>query len=117
MGDSERINGWWTAQEAVEQHPDLVGAKLIWQTYHRPSENWDHDHCALCWEKITDNPTRDGLREAFTDGVLQHGSPATDDPNLIPAPAARQNWVCATCAVDYQESFGWTATGGPPSGE
>ena len=47
------IIGLWTKEEALRNEPDLVGAALVWQQYHRPSETWDHDHCAFCWAKVT----------------------------------------------------------------
>ena len=69
--DDNLINGLWTAEEALRRHPDLVCAVLVWREYERPSEWWDHDHCAFCWVKVTDmaNPSPDDLPAAYTDDV------------------------------------------------
>jgi hypothetical protein len=114
VGDN-RINGWWTAEEALRRHPDLVGAVLVWREYQRPSEAWDHDHCALCWATITDmaNPSRDDLGAAFTDDVSRPASPPLSDPKLVPAPAGTKSWICSVCAKAFQPVFRWTLNGGP----
>lgn len=114
MGD-DLINGWWTADEALRHHPDLVGAALVWREYHRPSESWDHDHCAFCWATVTDYPNAaaDDLKAAFTDDVPQPPSPQPADPKFVPAPAGSRRWVCPTCAEAYRHVFNWTTSGGP----
>ena len=114
MGD-DLINGWWTADEALRHHPDLVGAALVWREYHRPSESWDHDHCAFCWATVTDYPNAaaDDLKAAFTDDVPQPPSPQPADPKFVHAPAGSRKWVCPTCAEAYRHVFNWTTSGGP----
>jgi hypothetical protein len=110
----DRTNGWWTADEALGQHPDLEGATLVWQEYRRPAESWDHDHCAFCWVEISDRPDATGetLRAAFTDDVPTKPPPPVSDPRLVPAPAGTKQWVCPTCAEAYRHVFEWTTTHG-----
>ena len=97
----------------MRQHPNLVGAALVWQEYRRPSESWDHDHCALCWTSITDvaNPSPEDLRAAFTDDVPQQEAPPLADGRLVPAPAGTKTWICPTCAEANRQVFEWTTTG------
>lgn len=47
-------------------------------------ENWNHDHCAFCSEKIDANTT-----EAY----------ATLD---------NYHWICIDCFEDFKEMFQWT---------
>ena len=112
MGD-ERINGWWTPAEVLRRHPTLRDAELVWKTYERPSATWDHDHCAFCWQKITDDPTAsDAIPDAYTDDLPKRAAPDLG-PAYEPAPAGTKTWVCPTCAGAYRGVFNWRTTGGP----
>jgi hypothetical protein len=113
--EDDLINGWWTAEEALRRHPDLVGAALVWREYERASESWDHDHCALCWATVTDiaNPSANDLQAAYTDDVSRPASPPLSNPNLVPAPAGTKTWICPVCARAFQQVFRWTVDGGP----
>ncbi|MBR2869699.1 MAG: hypothetical protein IKB88_11645 [Clostridia bacterium] len=39
----------------LNQQEYLMNAKLKKMQYTKPSEKWDHDHCAFCWDKFSDN--------------------------------------------------------------
>jgi hypothetical protein len=113
--EGDLINGWWTAEEALRQHPDLVGAALVWREYERPSESWDHDHCALCWATVTDipDPAPDDLPAAYTDDVDRPASPPLSDHSLVSAPSGTKTWICPVCSEAFQPVFGWSMNGGP----
>ncbi len=111
MGD-ERINGWWTASEALRRNPQLVGAELVWRGYSAPTADWDHDHCVLCMAKIAQIASEDVLDAAYTDDVPTTApSPRID--GYQSSPAGTRTWVCPTCASAYQRVFNWHLNGGP----
>jgi hypothetical protein len=122
MGD-DLINGWWTAAEALRDHPDLLGVDLVWRQYLPPSADWDHDHCELCWAKVraaSDFSPAEGASDvysaAYTDDVAQNqaASRATEAGRLLLGqPAGRRRWICSTCADAYRHVFGWHTRGGP----
>jgi hypothetical protein len=112
VGD-ELINGWWTASEALERNPQLVGAELVWRKYVAPSPDWDHDHCVLCSTKIAETASEDVLDTAYTDDVPAI-TPGPQIDGLQSAPAGTRTWVCPTCARAYQHVFDWHERGGPP---
>jgi hypothetical protein len=61
-----------------------------WDAGERPV--WDHDHCELCQQSLTDDPAReDGEREGWRTG-LGWGS---------------YTWICARCFEDLRERLGW----------
>lgn len=39
----------------LNQEEYLMNAKLTKSEYKKPSEKWDHDHCAFCWDKFSKN--------------------------------------------------------------
>lgn len=46
------------------QEEYLMNAKLIRKQYQCPSPEWDHDHCAFCWDKFSeyDGDLHEGYR-------------------------------------------------------
>ena len=111
----ELIEGLWTAEEARRLNPRLVQSALVWQSYERPSDTWDHDHCVLCFAKLMDtaNPPKDVLNAAYTDDVSSDAPAPSTDPRMVPAPAGSRTWVCRACAKAFQDAFRWTLTGYP----
>ena len=69
--------------DGMERHfADLHGRTLLLVEF-EPSENWDHEHCAFCWEKLAGPGVRWYLTE---DG---------------------RDWICPVCFEDFKERFGW----------
>src|SRR5262249_20729812 len=68
----------------------LRGATLHWEDYMAPSETWDHDHCAMCWQKFM---------EAELPGVEQAG--------YVTYTSEQQWWICRRCFEDLGEEMGW----------
>jgi hypothetical protein len=91
----------------------MYGAQLHFRGYKAPSDEWDHDHCSLCWAKFTEDERPDTHSEGY---VLED-----DCPDLMPPreeKAARRaravvvsptcdEWICRTCFDDFREHFGW----------
>jgi hypothetical protein len=68
----------------------LRGAVFVWEEYSAPSEAWDHDHCAFCWQKFMEVDRPDVERFGYvTDTEVQEW------------------WVCRGCFEDFRERFGW----------
>jgi hypothetical protein len=109
--DDDRINGWWTAAEALGHHPELVDVQLAWRRYSQPSPDWDHDHCVLCSTKLAETAAEDVLDAAYTDDVAHPASPHIE--GMQPAPAGTRTWICPTCAEAYRHVFNWHTNGGP----
>ena len=75
--DDWRLNG----QEKYLQCKTLYFRKWV-----APQKDWDHDHCAFCWEKFSNYP--DTLHEGY----------ATHD---------RYHWICPECFHDFKTIFQW----------
>ncbi len=74
----------------------LRGARLEWTPYRAPSPEWDHDHCEFCGAKFMEQDAPDVLRAGY----------ATPD---------RYRWICADCARDFAEEFGFVFINSPES--
>jgi len=76
----------------------LMNACLRYKPYQKPSEHWDHDHCAFCWAKFMDatdpNVMPNALHEGYT--LVNHAKFPDD-----------YHWVCITCFKDFKEKFQW----------
>lgn len=68
----------------LNQEEYLMNAKLIKSEYMKPSEKWDHDHGAFCWDKFSKN-----------DGDLHEGYRTAD----------KKYWICEECFNDFKEMF------------
>ena len=55
---------------------------------------WDHDHCALCTQRLTDNPE-------YEDGESV-GYRAGDNPG-------EYEWVCESCFRELHDQLDWKA--------
>jgi hypothetical protein len=71
----------------------LTGAVLVRSTYAPDRDDWDHDHCAFCWEK---------LMAAGRGGVLTEGYVTADG----------RHWICPRCFEDFREEFQWRIANG-----
>lgn len=68
----------------LNQEEYLMNAKFAKSEYKKPSEKWDHDHCAFCWDKFSES-----------DGDLQEGYCTPD----------KKYWICEECFNDFKEMF------------
>jgi hypothetical protein len=75
---------------ATNEAPWMHGARLRRTEYRRPSPDWDHDHCRLCWAKFAEEDVAERL-DALPKGYVR------DDER-----------ICQTCFEDFREHFGWS---------
>lgn len=71
----------------VNQQEYLMNAELSKSVYKPLSKNWDHDHCAFCWDKFSENA------EDLSSGYC------TKD---------KKHWICEECFNDFKEMFNFT---------
>ena len=83
----------WRIDNAVS----LKGLRLQFLRYTKPSEKWDHDHCAGCWAKFAEFDGPDILHEGY--------ATCDDYPK-----GARYEWVCKCCFDDLRDEMRWSAT-------
>jgi len=73
---------------------DLRGIKLVWAKYVQPREDWDHDHCLGCGQKLMDSECEDAQKLGWmTIAVPLYG----DDTE----------WVCDDCHETFKSEFVW----------
>lgn len=70
---------------------NLKNIPLYYIPFQPLSAQWDHEHCAFCWEKYY-------LQES----CLQEGY-CTSPKNERGA-----YWICPACYEDFKDMFGWT---------
>src|SRR5262245_40021772 len=58
----------------------LRGAVFAWEEYSAPSEAWDHDHCAFCWQKFMEEDHPGVERFGY---VTQRGPGVVGLPGLL----------------------------------
>jgi hypothetical protein len=80
----------------------LSGVRLIWKDYREWSPDWEHDHCAFCRAKFMN---RDDVPDVLQAGYAAQGAGPNGEDDY--------HWVCAVCAREFTERFGWTVVGGP----
>lgn len=73
----------------------LSRARLRCSTWHRPREDWDHNHCEFCWAEFSDYPSMPHLRIGLvtTDG---------------------RHWICPPCYRDFAARFVWVVENEAP---
>ena len=73
------------------QQAYLAGAVLFLRRWNPSKDHpeWDHDHCAFCWQKFMDSDDAEVQKEGY----------GTED---------ERHWVCKSCFEDFRESFHWT---------
>jgi hypothetical protein len=91
----------------------LQGCSFRLLTYHAPSEEWDHDHCAGCWAKFADLEGPDILHEGFVYAKPHEVRPTPEfieecikeGMHCIQMPAVQGedlHWVCPECFAEFQ---------------
>jgi hypothetical protein len=115
---------WRLTWEAEWMH----GAQLQRVRFSAPTEDWDHEHCTLCWAKFMDETSEDTLSEGYVHGYDREASIAALEDRRSPAletssglivvkSPTTEDWICPVCFDDFAERFGWTATSAPEPGQ
>lgn len=73
-----------------------IRLKLVEFRKREGREDWDHEHCEFCWQKIVERADvvkydAEVICEAYCDEV-------------------GCRWICPTCFRDFQERFDWQLT-------
>jgi hypothetical protein len=79
VADEDRLRG---------QERYLAAARLRHAQYRSSSERWDHDHCAICGLKVSEQADGDGARTGWQ----------TEDG---------YHWICDACCTDFRERREW----------
>jgi len=74
--------------QKIERIKRLKGKPFCFRKYTRYSEDWDHDHCEVCWAKFMEFGSCDTHAEGY----------CTEDS---------RHWVCAPCFADLKNDMGW----------
>src|SRR5262245_27913415 len=82
-------------QWRIDNANHLKGVRLQFRHYSRPSESWDHDHCAACWAKFAEFDGADVQHEGYTT--------CKDYPR-----GAGYEWICQTCFADLKDEMQWS---------
>lgn len=69
------------------QEKYLFGKKLYHIRFRRQSNEWDHEHCAFCFEKFSE-----------LDGDLHEGYCTSPDNGKS------AYWVCENCFMDFKKN-------------
>lgn len=83
-----------SAEMVAQRLHYLVGGAFARKRYRKPSEQWDHDHCAVCWQKLAEFETQGIQHEGFA-------STATE------ARPADYHWICFRCFPRFREVMHW----------
>lgn len=79
----------------MQQASTLRGAALRFRKYRRFSEEWDHDHCAVCWVKFAEWDGSNILHEGYaTTAEYEWGGENYD-------------WVCPRCFELLKSDMEW----------
>lgn len=70
---------------------ELKNIPLYYIPFQPLSAQWDHEHCAFCWDKFYLNET------CLQEGYCTH-----------PQNTRSAHWICPACYEDFKEMFGWT---------
>jgi len=83
-------------EKLAERLHYLWGSSFTRKTYSKPSDDWEHDHCAVCWRTIAEIEREDILREGYA-------STATEKWR------EEYQWICPECFEKHREHMRWTA--------
>ncbi len=75
----------WYMRE-YEERKDLHNKRLVYKVYKGPFPGDDHEHCTLCWQKISAYP------EDHHSGYYEESS---------------HSWICKNCFSQFKKLFGW----------
>jgi hypothetical protein len=92
----------------------MHGARLRWARFEPLTDDWDHEHCALCWAEFDvdgESALREGylFRQAPLPAVLaseEERTTVVERGRIVRAPSD-DSWICPTCFADFEQHFGW----------
>jgi len=110
------------AATRLQEARRYTGKVFRWQAWRKPSSDWDHDHCLVCWSrfaepddgwtdpvlhfegwltvwKVPAEPGRDFLDEMEEAGYKVARSPKTNN--------YMRGWFCPECFTLYRDELGF----------
>ncbi len=72
----------------------LIGCAFMRKPYRKPNEEWEHDHCEVCWRTIAEIMREDIIRDGYA-------SIATEKWK------ADYHWICPECFAKHKEFMRW----------
>lgn len=72
----------------------LFGSAFTQKPYRKWSDNWDHDHCEVCWRTIA---------EFEGDNIIRAGYASTATEKW----KADYHWICPECFERHREHMRW----------
>ena len=78
----------------IDNARHLKGLRFQLRRYTRPSESWDHDHCAACWAKFA---------ELAGPAIQCEGYATCDDYRYGPG----YEWICQARFADLKNDMDW----------
>jgi hypothetical protein len=91
----------------------LRGVRLTWKRYQALRADWEHEHCAFCFQKFLDARYSGWARrelEANPDRNDAAGYTTVGDDGQ----EAGSAWICKQCFADFAEEFGWVVVDTDP---
>jgi len=75
----------------------LVGAVFLRKPYRKPREDWDHDHCQVCWKTLAEFEGENVIHEGYASLATEKWP-------------ADYHWVCPECFEQYGNRMNWNCT-------
>lgn len=87
LDTAECVTDDWRLQN---QESYLLNAHLVWCSYKKPSQEWDHDHCEFCGVKFME------ASDATGEDILHEGYQTLDENG---------HWICKQCYQNFSGQF------------
>lgn len=92
----------------------MHAAELQWSRFVPPTEDWDHEHCSLCWKEFAAHPGDETTDEGYVYGrgdvvpaTLEERTTHLEGMRFVEAPT-NERWICSECFNDFEARFHWT---------
>ncbi len=109
------------------------GATFYFKRWELRRTDWNHDHCQLCWVRISDYKDANVRNEGYVSYVPTEpeeprrvpagfqAPPGHDFTGLVMTPAPvlagyAEHWICASCFHSFQDEFDWRLASGQGPG-
>jgi hypothetical protein len=96
------------------QEKYLRGARLTWKRYQALRGDWEHEHCAFCWQKFLDAHYSEWARSELADKPQENDASGYTTVGGAGQEPAGEHWICKQCFEDFVEEFAWTTIESDP---
>jgi len=98
------------------QEKYLLGERLTWKRYQALRGNWEHEHCAFCFQKFLDASYSELARQALIDEPDKNDPAGYTTVGGDGQEPAGKHWICKQCFEDLAQEFSWTVVDSDPEG-